>query len=122
MQEERMKILEMVAAGKVTPAEGVKLLEALEGAGTVERLTGKKAPSLKVKVINLSSGKTEVNLNIPSGLVKMGLKMAEKFSPELKNTNLDWEEIHQMIQEGTEGKLVDVHDERNNKRIEVWLE
>jgi hypothetical protein len=54
--------------------------------------------------------------------VKFGMKMAQAFSPEVKNANLDWDSITAMIEEGELGRIVDVEDEAENKTIEVWVE
>jgi hypothetical protein len=48
------------------------------------------------------------------------MKMAQAFSPEMKDANLDWDGITAMIQEGEQGKLVEVEDEADHKTVEVW--
>jgi hypothetical protein len=55
-------------------------------------------------------------------VAKWGMKMAQAFSPEMKDANLDWERITAMIQEDERGKLVAVEDEVDHKTVEVWLE
>jgi hypothetical protein len=50
------------------------------------------------------------------------MKMAQAFSPELKDVDLDWDSITAMIQEGEQGKLVEVEDEVDHKTVEVWME
>jgi hypothetical protein len=50
------------------------------------------------------------------------MKMAQAFSPEMKDANLDWDGITAMIQEGEQGKLVEVEDEADHKTVEVWVE
>jgi hypothetical protein len=52
----------------------------------------------------------------------MGMKMAQAFSPQMKDVNLDWDSIDAMVQEGEPGKMVEVEDEAEHKTIEVWLE
>ena len=42
------------------------------------------------------------------------------FSPEMKNANLDWDSITAIIQEGGQGKIVEVEDD--HKTVEVWVE
>jgi hypothetical protein len=71
-----------------------------------------KAKVLRVKVVdNGKDGHPAVNIRLPIGVVKWGMKMAQAFSPEMKAANLDWDSIAAMIQEGAEGKIVDVEDE-----------
>jgi hypothetical protein len=82
-----------------------------------------KAKVLRVKVVdNGKDGRPAVNIRLPIGVVKWGMKIAQAFSPEMKATNLDWDSIAAMIQEGAEGKIVDVEDEAEHKTVEVWVE
>jgi hypothetical protein len=78
---------------------------------------------LRIKVVdNAKDGRPAVNIRVPIGVVKFGMKMAQAFSPEVKNANLDWDSISAMIEEGELGKIVDVEDEAEHKTIEVWVE
>jgi hypothetical protein len=83
----------------------------------------KKARSLLIKVVdNTRNGRPAVNVKVPIGVVKWGMKMAQVFSPDAKEANVDWESIVAMIEDGALGKIVDVDDEAANKTIEVWVE
>ena len=85
--------------------------------------SAKTAEHLRVKVVDHNKeGHRAVNIRVPIGVVKFGMKMAQAFSPEVKNANLDWDSITAMIEEGELGKIVDVEDEAENKTIEVWVE
>jgi hypothetical protein len=75
---------------------------------------------LRVRVVE--DGHPTVNVKVPIGVAKWGMKMAQAFSPDMKNANLDWETITAMIQEGEPGKLVEVEDEAHHKTVEVWVE
>ena len=82
-----------------------------------------QAKSLRIKVVdNAKDGRPAVNIRVPIGVVKFGMKMAQAFSPEVKNANLDWDSISAMIGEGEIGKIVEVEDEAEHKTIEVWLQ
>ena len=54
--------------------------------------------------------------------MKWGMKMAQAFSPQMKDVHLDWGSIDAMVHEGEMGKIVEVEDEAEHKTIEVWLE
>lgn len=83
----------------------------------------KAAKYLRVKVVDLAKeGRPAVNIKVPIGVVKWGLKMAQAFSPQMKDVDLDWGSIDAMVQEGETGKIVEVEDEAEHKTIEVWLE
>ena len=75
---------------------------------------------LRVRVVE--GGHPTVNVKVPIGVAKWGMKMAQALSPEMKNASLDWDSITAMLQEGEQGKLVEVEDEADHKTVEVWLE
>jgi hypothetical protein len=74
---------------------------------------------LRVRVVE--DGHQAVNVKVPIGVAKWGMKMAQAFSPEIKNANLDWDSIT-AIEEGEPGKIVEVEDEADHKTVEVWVE
>ena len=83
----------------------------------------KAAKYLRVKVVDdTKEGRPAVNIQVPIGVVKWGLKIAQAFSPQMKDVDLDWDSIDAMVQEGETGKIVEVEDEAEHKTIEVWLE
>jgi hypothetical protein len=78
---------------------------------------------LRVKVADhTKEGRPAVNIKVPIGVVKWGMKMAQAFSPHMKDVDLDWHTIDAMIEEGAQGKIVEVEDEAENRTVEVWLE
>jgi hypothetical protein len=79
-----------------------------------------KAKLLRVRVVE--AGHPTVNVKVPIGVAKWGMKMAQAFSPEMKDANLDWNSITAIIQEGEQGKIVEVEDEVDHKTVEVWVE
>ena len=50
------------------------------------------------------------------------MKMAQAFSPELKDVDLDWDSITAMLQDGELGTIVEVEDDAEHKTVEVWVE
>jgi hypothetical protein len=75
---------------------------------------------LRVRVVE--DGRPTVNVKVPIGVAKWGMKMAQAFSPEMRNANLDWDSITALIQEGERGKIVEVEDQADHKTVEVWVE
>jgi hypothetical protein len=96
----------------------------LEGGGEMHDQESEKAAKyLRVKVVDdTKEGHPAVNIKVPIGVVKWGLKIAQAFSPQMKDVDLDWDSIDAMVQEGETGKIVEVEDEAEHKTIEVWLE
>jgi hypothetical protein len=91
-----------------------------DNSGAPARDPGKKAKRLRVRVVE--AGHPAVNVKVPIGVAKWGMKMAQAFSPEMKDANLDWETITAIIQEGEQGRIVEVEDEVDHKTVEVWVE
>jgi hypothetical protein len=100
--------------------EAARLAEASDHNGAQEREPEKQAKLLRIRVVE--DGHPTVNIKVPLGVAKWGRKMVQAFSPQMKDTNLDWESISAMIQEGEQGKIVEVEDEVDHKTVEVWVE
>jgi hypothetical protein len=122
--DERIQILGMVEEGKITAAEGMELLNALEE-NNEEIVPKREAKWLKVRVKTMDEEKTKVNVNIPIALVDVGLKLAKNYDPKLKDSGLDKidiEEIVEAVKNGAEGKIVDVEDEESKTNVQVYVE
>ncbi len=119
--EERLRILKMVEEGAISPDEGTKLLEALSaGSKTVSVSRGKgEARWLRVRVTDVDSARVTVNINVPMGLVRTGLKMGARFIPS--DVDFDYQELINAIHDGETGKIVEVTSD-DGEEIEVWLE
>lgn len=120
--EERMRILQMIQEGKVTASEGATLLQAL---GTTRTSSTPTPPArdprvFHVRITDMASGTTKVNVNIPMGLVNVGIKLGARFAPS--SAEVDYDEIMDAIRSGASGKLVDVEDNESGEHIEVWVE
>jgi hypothetical protein len=100
--------------------EAARLAEASDNSGAQDREPERKAKFLRVRVVE--DGHPTVNVKVPIGVAKWGMKMAQAFSPEMKDANLDWDSITAMIQEGEQGKIGEVEDEVDRKTVEVWVE
>jgi SHOCT-like protein len=123
LREERMQILKMIQAGQISAEEGAKLLSALEGSQKSEMAANTAATQgkfLRVRVTDMSTGKTKVNVNVPLALVNVGLKMGARFMPDLDG--MDTGEIMDAIRSGMQGKIVDVEDSEDGEKVEVYIE
>ena len=121
--EERMQILKMIEEGKITAEEGAKLLAALAAGGKAEAKREAAATSAKqfrVRVTDLASGRNKVNINIPMSLVNVGIKMGARFAPDIEGINID--QVMAAIKSGSQGKIVDVVDDEDGERVEIYVE
>jgi hypothetical protein len=136
----RMEILELLSNGKITAAEAANLLSDIGEPAAAEKAPPpppavEKAPAappqsattdgqepswFRVRVANLETGKNRVTVNIPVRMMKFGLKIGSRFSPEIEN--LDWNELTGMMKDMKSGMLVDVQDEDSNEHVQVYLD
>ena len=125
MSEERSRILQMVNQGTVSAEEGARLLSALRSPSATPTNTDQAvgragmARWFRVRVTDMETGRTKVNVNLPLGLVKVGLRIGGCFAPEVGD--VDWDDIVTAIQEGAAGKLVEVEDD-SGERVEVFVD
>jgi hypothetical protein len=119
--EERMKILRMVEEGKITAEEAAKLLSALsESRKPVKKpasLGTGSARWLRVRVTDMVTGKAKATVNLPLRLVDAGLNIAAQYAP-----GVDFNELSQAINDGVEGKIIDVMDEEDGEHVEIFIE
>ena len=123
--EERMKILKMVEEGKVSAEDGAKLLAALSESRKAPTppnvpVVGGEARWFRVRVTDLHTGKAKVNVNIPMGLVQVGIKMGARFAPGLESEQM--EAIAEALRSGMVGKIVEATDEEDGELVEIFVE
>jgi hypothetical protein len=122
--EERLKILHMLEEGKISAEEATTLLRAL-GSGERRAVPGTTGPVgdkqyLRVHVTDMASGKSKVNVTLPMGLVSAGLRIAERFAPELEG--FDLQELEEALASNASGKVVEVEDIEDGERVEIYVE
>lgn len=131
--QERLQILKMIEEGKIKADEGARLIEALDNLTNSERTPKPPMPPdapadvasngqhyLRVRVTDTDSGKTRVNVRLPVGLIRAGVKMGAKFAPEIEG--MDIEQLLTFINSGEIGQVVDVMDEEDGEHVEVFIE
>ena len=131
--EERMRILKMVADGKISADDAAKLLVALDEGRNAGPRPPKMPPSpgfsanrqgeprwFRVRVSDARTGKQKVSVNIPVSLVTVGMKFGARFAPELNGFALT--QVMEAIRSGQMGKIVDVHDDSDGERVEIFVE
>ena len=117
MNPERTSILNRVASGEISADEAAVMLN---GAPKPAAIADAANRWLHVRVTNMDTGKTKVNVNIPLSFVKAGLKIGAAYEPEI--AGLDWQEIVKGLNDSTGGKIVEVEDEEDRERVEVYID
>ena len=122
--EERMKILKMISEDKITAREGAQLLAALSQRSEKPRFEPRRSLAnqmLRVRVTDMRSGKTKVNVNVPMRLVDAGLNIAAQYTPEMEDGQM-MEAVKEALAENVTGKIVDVIDEEDGEHVEIFIE
>jgi hypothetical protein len=128
MEEERVRILGMVKEGKITPEEGIKLLEALETSteDQADLAPSGKAKWFRVRVTDVKTNKPKVTVNLPIGLVDWALRTGSRVAAfggaDLNGMGINLEELRAAINFGVRGKIIDVTDEDGGEHVEIIVE
>jgi hypothetical protein len=75
----------------------------------------------RIRVTDLSTGKSKANVKIPVILADFGMKMAAKYAPASVDS-LDMNQILAAMKSSGEEKLVDVEDEEKGEHVEIFVE
>jgi hypothetical protein len=125
--EERLKILQMIQEGKITAEDGAKLLSALSSSAKSKGVVraGARRPGaprwLRVRVTDMASGKSKVNVNLPLSLIDAGLNIAGHFADDLEVDDI-MAAIHDALDENMSGKIIDVVDGDDGEHVEIFIE
>ncbi len=117
--DERKQILGMVQENRITAAEGARLLQALQG-GAKKDDAGPDARWMRIKVTDLRTGNIKFNINLPIGLVRVGLRMGARFGTG--EATFDNEQVMNAIRNGASGKIAEIESSDEGERVEIWLE
>jgi hypothetical protein len=92
MNENRRKILEMLATGKITADEADRLLAAMEkGSADSGVANGPSGPSRKPQFLRVVveedgwKGPTKVNVRVPMQLLRAGVRLASLIPPDARD-------------------------------------
>jgi len=136
MNEEILKVLEMVREGKISAEEGEKLLSAM-GTQAPAKKTGKKNSMLRVRVDVKDPDKKEqarVNVNVPLTLAKKALGLMSLVPKDVKKElaeqgiNLDEINLQELIELFEDGEIseelvnVDTGDDVQGAKVRVYVD
>jgi hypothetical protein len=126
--EERMKILKMIEEGKISAEDGAKLLKALSEGNRdpsdpgIPGKPGRPGASrfLRIRVTDISSGRSKASVQIPLALVDAGMKIGAHFAPEVEG--VDMSNVMDAMRSGVTGKIIDVIDDEDGEHVEIYIE
>ncbi len=120
-KEERDRILNMVEGGQVSAVEAAQLLDAL-----VEEIAvpspGSQNRTLRIWVTDTATRNRKVNMTttLPVGLLRASLQTLASVVPLLRNGRA--EQLVSSLENGTIGRVMDIQDFEDGKRVEIFLE
>jgi len=121
MNEEKLRILNMLENGSISADEAAKLLDAVTAVD--ESASGNGKPNRWLRIRVAEDGVDKVKVNLPLKLVKLLSKMQgilpEQARDQLNVHDIDLEYLVQIIQEGAEGEIVSVEDGAETVKIFV---
>jgi hypothetical protein len=127
--DERLEVLRLLQAGEITAEEAAQLLDALDRSEAGARATtgspgafavasaGRGGAQIRLRVSNSATGKPNVNLALPLGLIGAGVAVAKRFAPDHVP---DPAVLRDALASGLRGKILDVDDD--GERVEIWVE
>ncbi len=123
--DERNRILNLVESGQITAVEAAQLLDALlaEHEPGYQR-SGERTQNRIVRVWMSDLATTRKRINVtatmPLSLIKATLRMLAHLAPQLNDNTM--QNVIRAIETGTTGRLLDMQDLEEGKRIEIFVE
>jgi hypothetical protein len=124
-QEERKRVLDLIAAGKISAEEGRRLIVALEGgaseAGPIP--SGSQSRTLRVNVRDVETGQLVTNVRLPVELLGVAMRLAHRLGldPESEELEAGLERLIEILAGKSLG-LVEALESEAGKRIEIVIE
>ena len=119
--DERNRILNMIESGQITAAQAEQLLDTLlpeyeQSGGQIEDRT------IRIWMTDLSSNRRKMNMTatIPVYLASMSLRLLGRLISQLNDSTL--QQVIRAIERGTTGRIIDVQDLEESKRLEIFVE
>lgn len=118
--EERLKVLEMIAEGKLDVEDGATLLKTLESDSSRRaRPQVHDHRQLRVKVDESAGGRHKVNVVLPIALVNAGINIASNFID--RETEEHTRAVIEAIESGRTGKILDIYDD-DGEHVQIFVE
>ena len=126
MSEEKRIILEMLKEGKISVEEAEQLLEKANPGESYDDKPKVKKPNSKrfLRVRVTEEDKVKANVNIPIALAEVGLNLIPKSKLMVDGKQINMDQILKLIEEGTEGELVniDAEDDGKNYKVNIFID
>jgi len=123
--DERSRILNLVEAGQITAVEAAQLLDALVAEHEPGYLrSGEHSHNRTVRVWMSDLATTRKRINVtatmPLSLIQATLRILAHLAPQLNDNTV--QNVILAIENGATGRLLDMQDLEEGKRIEIFVE
>jgi hypothetical protein len=119
--DERNRILNMIETGQITAAQAAQLLDTIlpeyeQPSGQIENRT------VRIWMTDMSTNRRNMNMTatIPIYLVSMSLRLLGRVISQLNDSTL--QHVIRAIESGTTGRIIDLQDLEEGKRLEIIVE
>jgi len=123
--DERNRILNLVGSSQITAVEAAQLLDALlaEYKPEYKRFSERTQDRIiRVWMSDLATTRKRINVTatMPLSLIKVTLRLLAQLVPQLNDNTI--QNVIRAIETGTTGRLLDMQDLEEGKRIEIFVE
>lgn len=120
-KEERNRILNMVETGRVSAEEAAQLFDALVEEQVVPTYAN-QSRTVRVWVTDMATRNRKVNMTatLPVQLLRVSLQTLAGLVPPLRDGRA--EQIIHSLENGTTGRVMDLQDFEEGKRVEIFIE
>jgi polyhydroxyalkanoate synthesis regulator phasin len=119
--DERNRILNMIESGQITAGQAAQLLDTLlpeheQSSGQMENRT------LRIWMTDMPTNRSKMNMTatMPLYLVSMSLRLLARLLSQLNDSTI--QNVISAIERGTTGRLLDLQDLEEGKRLEIFVE
>ena len=119
--DERNRILNMIESGQITAGQAAQLLDTLlpeheQSSGQMENRT------LRIWMTDMPTNRSKMNMTatMPVYLVSMSLRLLARLVSQLNDSTI--QNVIRAIERGTAGRLLDLQDLEEGKRLEIFVE
>jgi polyhydroxyalkanoate synthesis regulator phasin len=121
-REERNRILNMVESGQVSAEEAAQLFDAL-----LEEPARSPSPALQNRTVRIwvtdtatRSRKVNMTATLPVSVLRAGFQAFARVVPALRDGRI--ETILRSLESGMTGRVMDLQDLEDGKRVEIFIE
>ena len=119
--DERNRILNMIESGQITAAQAAQLLDTVspeydQSGGQMENRT------VRIWMTDMSTNRRKMNMTatMPLYLVSVSLRLLARLVSQLNDSTI--QNVIRVIESGTTGRLLDLQDLEEGKRLEIFVE